>query len=298
MRVFDRAAILWFPRPVMTAAVLLFFSEPMVSAQSLGRILYTGWGQLCSVSENGQGARCLSSGLEYGSPVWNPVVAEIAAEVGRHDTSMEIWILDDQGKRVRSLDRSEGAIRPAWSPDGRFVYALDYGSDSTVLRWPADGDGRTEVVVRGAKGGPFQMLAFSPSGRRAALLTSHFLSLVIADVTPAGFRAVKTQLSGFRYVSQAVWLDEGHILFVGKKESDRGELWELNVSTGTVSRVGIGGLWLRDQLALSPDRKAVVVTASSGEQPTSWSLWRYRLSGGNPIRLTNGSEDIVGSWRP
>jgi hypothetical protein len=57
------------------------------------------------------------------------------------------------------------------------------------------------------------------------------------------------------------WLDDEHLLFIGKQGTKRGQLWELHVAEGTVRERGIDGLWLRDQLVLSLARNSVAVTA-------------------------------------
>src|ERR1051326_8393248 len=107
------------------------------------------------------------------------------------------------------------------------------------------------------------MLSFSPSGRRAALLTLHFNRMVIVDVENNRFVVSHTEPAGFDYVSQSVWLNEDTLLFVGKRGGNRlGVLWRLAVSTGAVDSIGISGLALRDQIAISPDRRSVVVTAT------------------------------------
>lgn len=142
------------------------------------------------------------------------------------------------------------------------------------------------------------MLSFSPSGRRAAILNLKFRQMVIADVTPARWTAFRSAPAGFRYVSQSAWLNDDTLLFVGKREGDRGLLWSLDVNTGVVTPIAIEGLWLRDQLVVAPDRRSVAVTAtnSSGAE-TRWSIWTYGLTDHRVRRLTHGDEDIVSSWR-
>jgi hypothetical protein len=185
-----------------------------------------------------------------------------------------------------------------WSPDGRFIYALKYSVAGAVLRWDSAGRHLTTVPVEGAAGAMFQMLAFSPSGKRAAILTGSFEQMDLVEVTSTTIRVVATSPSAFHYVSQAAWLDEGHVVFVGREEQGLAHLYELSTSTGTVRRIGIDSLGLRDQLVLGPDRRAMVVTATLvGNGPTKWQLWWYSLVDHARRRLTDGTEDIVTGWR-
>ena len=276
-------------------------------APRLLEILYTGDGTLCSVSTAGDRKVCAKSNEEFDDPSWDPRGTRVVVEAGQHDGASSLVLLDSTGKRLRRLVSSSGAIRPAWSPDGRYVFAIDYGIGSAVARWNADGTARMRIPVTGGSsvgqqvrsGAPpaqFQMLSFSPSGRRVALLTMRFREMLVATVGDTAMTVFRTAPRDFAYVSQSVWLDESHLLFVGKRAPGRGELWELNVEDGTARRRGIDGLALRDQIALSPDRKSVAVTALS-DSVRGWNVWTITLADGHKRHLTNGNEDIVGSWR-
>ncbi len=130
-----------------------------------------------------------------------------------------------------------------------------------------------------------------------------FNHMVIVDVGEKSMMALNVLPRGFRYVAQSAWLDEDHLLFIGKRGSDRGELWELDIRSGRVTRRGIDGLWLRDFVTLSPDRKSVVVTAmgenKNGTKNDSWNVWLYSLETSRAVRLTTepGGEDVEPSWR-
>ena len=267
-----------------------------IAAQSFDAILYTEAGQLCTVSATGGEARCLKTHREYDSPVWQPGGAHIASEVGQHDRSHSLVLLDSRGRQIRALVDSRNYIRPTWSPDGRFIFAINYEFGSAIGRWTADGLHKTRVQVTGGAeaGRTFQMVSFSPSGTRAALLTMDFREIVVATGDQDGFHVFGKTPEGFRYVSQSAWRDEDHLLFVGKREGTRGELWEITISTGQALKRGVDGLWLRDQLAISPDRESVIVTAVSDTKAIDWSVWQYSLRTQKKRRLTNG---IAASWR-
>ncbi len=123
--------------------------------------------------------------------------------------------------------------------------------------------------------------------------------MVIANVSDRRWTADRVLPAGFSYVSQSAWIDEERLLFVGKRESSRGELWELNVTDGSVRRLGIDGLWLRDQIAVSPDRDSTVVSATADGGRVQWNLWRYVLRTRQVTQLTAGNEDedVDPTWR-
>jgi hypothetical protein len=267
-------------------------------AQALRDVLYTSWGRLCSVSADGTGKLCLPEGLEYDDASWRPGGSTIVAERGEHDGPKSLYLLDSIGRPVRELVSSADCIRPVWSPNGRFIYALKYSVAGALLRWDSAGRHLTTIPVEGAAGAMFQMLAFSPSGKRAAILTGGFQQMDLVEVMPTTIRVVATAPSVFHYVSRAAWLDEDHIVFVGREEPGPAHLYELSTSTGAVRRIGIDSLGLADQLVLSPDRRAMVVTATLvGARPAKWQLWWYSLIGHVRRRLTDGTEGSVTGWR-
>ena len=169
----------------------------------------------------------------------------------------------------------------------------------SIGRWDADGRNRAGLRIIAGPGNrhAFQMISFSPSGNRAALVTAHFRDICLATVRDDRLEVFASVPRGFDYVSQSVWRDDDHVLFVGRRGTDRQELWEITVSTGAVTKRGIDGLWLRDQLALSPDRQSVVVTAVADSETSHWNVWQYSLATQRKRRITQGTEDIVASWR-
>jgi Tol biopolymer transport system component len=292
----------------LVAIVILIVGPNGASAQKLHEVLFTAWGKLCSVPAAGGREVCTQSSDELDAPSWQPRGARIVAEAGHHDGPRALVLLDSTGRRIRQLDRSAGAIRPVWTPDGRYIFAIDYDLGSAVARWTADGRVRVNLPVRGgshtgqqltrgAAPAQFQMISFSPSGRRAALLTTKFREMVLATVSDTALTVFATAPPGFAYVSQSAWIDDDHLLFIGKRGTSRGELWELNVADGALRRRGIDSLWLRDQLAISADRGSVAVTAVGSDNQSQWNVWVYSLSAMTKRRLTSGSEDIVAGWR-
>jgi Tol biopolymer transport system component len=266
----------------------------MATSQELGPILYRSWEGVCSVSVENT-AKPLCTTLHYQDLSWQPHGNRIVA-VGPGG----LVLLDSKG-RLTSKAEGQSAGRPTWSPDGQYIYAISGTVGGYVLRWNSTGKNRVIIPVIGV-GDPrpyFQMISLSPSGKRAAILTLGFKSMLISDVSDKAWTATKILPRGFNYVAQSAWLDDEHLLFVGKQDSTRGELWELDLQSESITRRGIDGLWLRDFVTLSPDAKSVVVTGTKDGEDASWNLWQYSLETSRLTRLTSGlrSEDVGPSWR-
>ncbi|RME56673.1 hypothetical protein D6779_10160 [Candidatus Parcubacteria bacterium] len=283
--------------------VLILLATTLYGAASAAEfedIIYSESGKLCTVASTaGTGIRCLREDFEFGSPAWQPGGHTLVVEAGVHDGLHKLLLLSSSGETIRSLSESSGFSRPAWSSDGKTIYAVSYALGQAVGRWSAEGKNFNSVPVNSSE--PFryvQMLAFSPNGERAALLVDDFKKMLIAQVSNSGFDVERVLPKQFSYVAQAAWLDDTRLLFVGKQDSPHAELWELNTQTGAVKARGINGLWIRDFLALSPDRTTAVVCGSAvGAKQPRWGLWSYSLQNSLLVQLTNGIEDVTPAWR-
>ena len=289
---------------LIQAAILVLVVGSSGVAQDLGPVLYDTWEGLYSISpEAAAKPRCLK-GKVYKEASWQPRGNRIVAE-----SRTGLVFLDSKGQLLNSVVGASG-MRPVWSPDGKCVFAIDYELGRAVVRWDAFGKHRIVLPVTGLEDQQvqpgnvpdpkiLQMISLSPSRKRAALLTRDFKEMLIADVNDNGFSVQQIVPRGFTYVSQSVWLDEEHLLFIGKRDSTRGELWEINIRSGQLRNRGIDGLWLRDSVALSPDARSVIVTGVRDNQEVSWNLWQYSFETSQLTRLTSGSqaEDVNGSWR-
>lgn len=138
------ASLISVMRFFLACAVGTLLAAP-ATAQRLGAIVYSSWGQLCSVTP-GVGRRCVRSDLEYNDAAWQPGGHQLVAEIGVHDATHSLGLLDRAGRRRHRLAGKSG-IRPVWTPDGRQIYAVDYDAGSAVVRWRADGSARTTVPV-------------------------------------------------------------------------------------------------------------------------------------------------------
>lgn len=273
----------------------------VVGAAQFDDIVYSASGELCTVSSvPGSKERRLRSDYEYHSPAWRPGGKVLVVQAGVHDGPSNLLIIDEKAKVVRTVTKSADFIRPAWSPEGKHFFALNYSLGHAIGRWNAEGTAFTEIPVRTKEVFEHvQMIAFAPNGTYAALLVDDFKKMLIARVSDSAFDVEQVLPSDFSYVAQAAWLDNQRLLFVGKQEGPRAQLWELQVFGGSVKPRGVEGLWIRDYLALSPDRTSVVICGTAdSEEDTRWSLWKYSLASSELTRLTNGVEDVTPVWRP
>ncbi|MDH3975162.1 MAG: hypothetical protein OEV42_12850, partial [Deltaproteobacteria bacterium] len=217
-----------------------------------------------------------------------------------HDGVHDLVLLSSKGKFETRLENSSSFIRPVWSPDGSYIYAISYSLGTQIGRWGKNGKSFRTIPILGADGmfKYAQMLAFSPSGTRLSILVDKFQTMLLADVHTDVIKVQRQVPLNFTYVSGSAWLDESRLLFIGTQEGNRQELWEMKASDGSVTKKGIPNLWLRDFLTLSPDRRTVVVCGvSDNGKETKWNLWKYSLETAALVRLTSGTEDVEPNWR-
>ena len=282
------------------ALLLLSLASAQATAAQFDDIIYSGSGELCTVAAGaGLKERCLRSDRQYGSPAWRPHGDFLVVESGIHDGPSNLVLINKDGKTIKKVSRSGGFIRPEWSPDGKYFFALSYNLGHAIGRWNADGTGFMSVPVKPAEAFQYvQMVTFAPNGSYAALLVNDFKKMLIARVTDEGLNVEKILPADFSYVAEAAWLDNSRLIFVGKRDSPYASLWELDVVTGATEPRGIERLYLRDFVALSPDRSSAVVCAKEkGAKEARWSLWKYHFASSATTRLTSGIEDLEPTWR-
>lgn len=279
--------------------VICCFVALAANGAELQTVVYTGLGQLCSVSPIDGNGTCLRLWGEFGSPSWQPKGNLIVVEAGQHDGLKKLELIDSHAKKIGTLQNSVGYYRPTWSPDGRFIYALNYSIGTALGRWDSSGKNFKLISVSGISGNPrfFQMVSFSPSGNRLAILNENFDRIHLVRLTDNGLVAENVISGGLQYIAESGWIDEKRILVIGKQKSGPSSLWELDVDSGISNQVDIPHLSLRDFLVLSPDKKTVIVCATKDGEALSWSLWKFLLGSSVATRLTTGLEDVAPTWR-
>ena len=229
-------------------------------------------------------------------------------DAGQHS---RIVVADRRGADVQTLIGSDDFTRPVWAADGDYLFAISYDLPAAIGRWSWSSGEKTIIPIRDldancdtARGislyppglrAAIQSISLSPSGRQAALLCS-FQHIYIADVELDSVRILRMLPLSLSYVSIPGWLDDDRLLVVGR--SERGApaiLWQIDVQSGFAQNISTSGLNLGDRLAISPDRRSIVVTATLSNAAV-WSLWRVELHDGQSTRLTMGVEDTAPSW--
>ncbi len=193
-------------------------------------------------------------------------------------------------KLLRIPYPKDGApYHPQFDPEGRYLYAVNYGPE--IFRYSLSGGEWTRLPVQGIPDLHVQAIAVSPSGRLAAMSPADFKGFLIAEVAPNRFRVLRTVLTDFDNCISPHWIDDGHIVFLGRKTAGYQSVWLLNVGTGQLNQLTQPPLGTRDFLSLSSNGSSVVFTASDTIMPAEWTLWRLDLSGKEPTRLIPGKQD-------
>src|SRR5690349_14868651 len=124
----------------LTIVVALSFVANAVARAQLHDILFSDWGRLCSVSVTGTKPACLPGKRDYGEMIWNPDRETLLEDGG--------LLLDQKGARIGVLHGRTG-VRRMWSPDGSYLFAIDYQIGSAVRRLTRDGKSQRIIPVVG-----------------------------------------------------------------------------------------------------------------------------------------------------
>ncbi len=278
--------------------VSAFVWPGLSSAPDLGPIVYSSSGQLCSIDLQKDGKpSCYSSSLRDLS--FSPDGRLLAAYTTPSDRiPSKIAILDRSGARLGYLPGSDDFIRPVWSPDGNYIYAvINAHGHASVGRWRWPSGEKALVPVENLPSGcrGINSLSLSSAGDRAVLLCD-FKQLYLAEVRSDLLRVERELAPQFTYVSLPTWFDKSHLLAIaGIKKGEIANLWRIDSATGFAEIVPTPDLTLRDYVTVSPDGKSVIVTGRR-LNPYVWRLFRIDLDDQKQTELSNGTEDIAGTW--
>jgi Tol biopolymer transport system component len=284
---------------LIAASVMIWLLLP--SAHVFGPIVYSSRGALCSIDyPTEKPPFCLSSSFD--SPSFSPSGQSLAAVstttslAGR--PSSKIVVFGRSGTPISSLSESDGFIRPVWSSDGNYIYAVvDANRHASVgrWRWPSGEKALLPVENLEQSCNKIDGLSLSPAGDRAVLLCN-FKQLYLAEARSDLFRVERELPLQFSYVSLPKWLDGSYLLAVARlKKGEVANLWRIDSATSLAEVVPTPELVLRDYVAVSPDSKSVIVTGSR-RHPLKWRLWRVDLSDQKQTELTSGDEDTAATW--
>jgi Tol biopolymer transport system component len=284
---------------LIAASGLIWLLWP--SAHVFGTIVYSSRGALCSIDyPTERRPFCLNS--SFHSPSFSPSGQALAAVSTTTSfagsPSSKIVVFGRSGKSIGSLSESDGFVRPVWSPDGNYIYAVaDAHRHDSVGRWRWPSGEKALLPVQNLEQGcnKIDSLSLSPAGDRAVLLCN-FKQLYLAEVRSDLFRVERELPLQLSYVSSPKWLDEIHLFVVARlKKGEIANLWRIDTATSVAEIVPTPELALRDYVAVSPDGKAIIVTGSR-PQPLKWRLWHIDLSDKKQTELTSGDEDVAATW--
>lgn len=132
-------------------------------------LLFDMLGDVYAMDAAGGRARPVLTGMAFeGQPAFSPDGAWIAFTSDRSGAE-NVWVSRPDGSDARQITRNDGGneyVSPAWSADGRQVYASLYRSDRNAIelwRYAADGSGAGERLT--GRGASALGAAASPDGR-------------------------------------------------------------------------------------------------------------------------------------
>lgn len=203
----------------------------------------------------------------------------------------ELFLLKLPGTTLQRVAYPKDATpyRPRFGADGKYLYAVNYGPE--IFRYGVDGHEWTRLPVQGAQDLQAQDIALAPSGHLAAISPGDFKGFLIAELASDRLRVTRSVLTDFDSCTSAHWIDDGHIVFLGRKFRGYQAVWLLDLQTGQLHQLTQPPLGTRDFLSLSRDGTSVVFTASDSISPAEWTLWRLDLNGKVPARLIRGKQD-------
>ncbi len=103
---------------------------------------------LVGADREGQVRRLVEQSGDFLNLAASPVAQEIAVTLQERPGSQDIWVYDLRSGAVQKISEGGWNLFPVWSPDGRWIYFTSAAvpDKSTIMRVPADGSGRPEVV--------------------------------------------------------------------------------------------------------------------------------------------------------
>jgi Tol biopolymer transport system component len=191
-------------------------------------------------------------------------------------------------QRVPDAPNHAHPYRPQFDPDGKNIYAVNYGP--VIFRYSLEMHDWRKMSIEGVADPHIQGLAISPSSHLAAISPSDFKGFLIASTDSDHFTVDRLVLRDFDSCSSAHWLDETHIVFLGRKKPGRQFVWTLDLDTGTTQQLTHEPLGTRDFMSLSADGKHLVFTATDSDSP-EWTIWSLSLDSTAAVKLLPGKKD-------
>jgi TolB protein len=225
------------------------------------------------------------------SPTWSPDGDRLAL-TSYKDGNPAVFILDRDGNSRRiSLPGSPLNIAPDWSPDGRRI------------AYSAAQRGNTDVLVFDLETGRASRLtsnraidccpSWSPNGREMAFTSDRGGTPQIYVMDAEGSNVRRLTYEG-SYHDSAAWAPAGdRIAFVSRLDGNF-HLQLLDLASRRVRRLTFGRS-NNESPAWSPDGRHL---AFASDRTGTYEIYRLRVDGGEPVRLTRTAGASSPAWAP
>ncbi|WP_348263221.1 prolyl oligopeptidase family serine peptidase [Telmatobacter sp. DSM 110680] len=240
---------------------------------SKGQIAYVNDGQIWTVQlphgpdNAGKGQRLFFDRGKDDTPVWSPDGTHLAF-VSRRDDHSFIGVFTLSGGPLVYLSPSTNKDEePVWSPDGRSI---------AFVRQPSSGDA------------PENFLDLKP----------HPFALWTADASSGEGREVwrspdtlAGSLPDLGEDEPLFWMADNHLVFMAELDNWP-HLYEVDTK-GAEARLLTPGNFMVENIAMSPDRRALVYSANTGktaDDDDRRHLFRVRTDGAAAETLTSGAD--------
>jgi len=277
-----RQLALWLAILAVVAAIAIIVIRSRKSNPEPSDALIT----LPFTSEPGsQGQPAFSSDGKEIAFVWN----------GPSSDNMDIYVkMIGTSTSVRLTSNPDDDLAPAWSPDDRYIAFIRRSpTECSIFLMPAIGGAERKLyTLPSTYFGEYGGLAWSKDGknlifpqRQSAGGPSTLVSLSLATLQVHPITFPQRMWDGD--LTPAVSPDGTRIAFVRGFENSSRDIYVMDAAGGTPRRLTKDGRLVLG-LTWSQDGSSLIYAAN---RSNGFSLWRVPASGGNPERLTVGTEN-------